>query len=210
MGQVVTLTNEEKNRICIWLSVLHKVNDYCAVCEEQQSKLTKVIENQDWGTYYVGGRSCSYLYPHVIEKGLLEAAIVGLGSIFNSGDGGVGIAKNKSNGLEWIKDELIRRTALKLGYANPTCLYDYIQKFREYRDQIIAHYDGSKAEYEEDFFDVHDSDGNIVGKEPGIIKMRMPSISFSHEKIIELKEIALKIHESLLDLLNAIDNQEPI
>lgn len=207
METSIVLSKEEKNRVCIWLTVLFKVNNYCAVCEEQESKKPHPHKEEDWGFYFFHGRPCYYSSPNIIIEGLTEAAIIGLSSIFNYGDSGEGIAKNDCISLKLIRKEMLKRTAIKLGHDDISKIEAYIRNIVALRNQLIAHYDGSAADYSEDYFYKYDEQGSIIEKEPGITKMKVPGTRFSQDEIIELKDITIKMHEALIELLTELDNQ---
>lgn len=205
----IKLTKEEKTRVSIWLSVLFKVNNYCAVCEEQKDKIPSPLTEKDWGYYMIHGSRSTYLAPLVIEKGLLEAAIIGLSSIFSRiGFEGIGIAKNDCENVIMVKKELIERTATKLGYMTTDDLDLYIKRVVAIRNQLIAHYDGSTADYSEEYFD-KSADQEYKNKTPPeITKMKAPFANFSREEITELKEITICMHEALIEFLVELDSNE--
>ena len=207
MTNKIELTKEEKNRVTIWLSVLFKVNEYCAVCEEQKDKIPNPITDEDWGYYMIHGNPSSYLAPLVIENGLLEAAIIGLSSIFNRiGYEGVGIAKNDCENVKKVKEELIEQTANKLGYMTFVELEAYLKNLCTIRNQLIAHYDGSAADYSEEYLDKSTNNESSVGQIPEIIKMKAPLVKFSSDEITKLKDITIRMHEALIELLVELDN----
>ena len=205
----IKLTKEEKIRVSIWLSVLFKVNNYCAVCEEQKEKIQNPITEKDVGYYLIHGNRTTYLTPFVIEKGLLEAAIIGLSSIFSRiGFEGLGIAKNDCTNVIMVKKELIERTATKLGYMTSDDLDSYIKRVVAIRNQLVAHYDGSMADYCEEYFDKSADQEYKDNNPPEIIKMKAPYANFSDEEITELKEISIRMHEALIEFLVELDKNE--
>lgn len=207
MGTHIVLTKEERNRVDIWSDVLSKVNNYCAVCAEQKDNIPVSSKEEDWEYYNIRGHKSYYTAPFIIKMGLIEAAIIGLGSIFNrSGCEGVGIAANYYENILKVKKELIERTAKKLGYMTDDELDSYIKRIVGLRNQLIAHYDGSTADYCEEYFDKTANYEYSVDKPPEIIKMKAPFVCFSSEEIIQLNKITICMHEALIDFFVEIDN----
>ena len=205
----IKLTKEEKNRVSVWLSVLGKVNRYCAVCAEQRGKLSVPPKGEDWGYYLIHGNRSSYLAPLVIEKGLLEAAIIGLSSIFSRiGYEGEGIANNHCENVQLVKKELIERTAMKLRCMTSDELESYMKRVVAIRNELVAHYDGSKADYSEGYFDKSANRETSADESPEIITMKIPSAIFSSEEIQRLKEICIRMQEALIELLVELDKNE--
>lgn len=207
MDPRISLSKEEKNRVCVWLSVLADVNSCCAVCEEQKNKMPVLPKEEDWGYYYLHGRPSSYLSPIVIEDGLLFAAIIKVSSMFNTGNSGVGIASNNCLNVKLVRDELLKRTANNLGYFSADELEAYIKRLVSLRNQLLAHYDGSEADYSEELEDVYGINGELIERRPFIMRMKSSHIRFSNEEIAELKNITIKMHEALIDILMELDNQ---
>jgi len=204
MEELIVLSKEERNRIGIWSFVMSKVNNYCAVCKNQDLSLLGTDFERDLGCYYLQGKKNHYSIQISIRWGLLEAAVIGFSSIFKFGDQGEGIAKNNSEKVILIKREMIKRTAIKLGYTQQK-LKEYIDKIVKIRDRLIAHYDGSIAEYKEVYLDKSESQDSLLGSSPEIKKYMAPIVTFTNEEIGEFYEIAIAMHETLLDLYVELD-----
>ncbi len=138
------LSKEEQSRACVWVSVLHKTCEYLVVCEKAYNNLKEAKSD----FYCVGDRKVTYFEPWTIEKGLSEAALIGLISVLHgSGKSGEGIASDKD--LENIRQEMIVCGSKKLGYNDVSEFNEYINSLRVIRDKLVAHYDGTYADYNE-------------------------------------------------------------
>ncbi|MPN51815.1 hypothetical protein SDC9_199464 [bioreactor metagenome] len=150
----------------------------------------------------------SYIASFVIQKGLREAAVVGFSSIFNSGDAGEGVARNRKNeNVDLAREEIVKLTSHKLGCKEPDDLIEYIEEINALRNEVVAHYDGSKADYSEDnYCDLYDKEGNFVERYPTIIRTRMPSLCKLQVDIKRLKETSICLLESIKEFLIENDN----
>lgn len=161
--------------------------------------ITNIIVKNVFSFYYVSDIKISYIESFVIVKGLSEAALIGLCSVlFGSGYKGKGIAGDKK--LQKVRDEIIKRTASKLEY-DENAFREYIKNLKKIRDKIVAHYDGSKADYSEEMINQYDTNGNLIGKVPAISTMKMPSAHFSTDEIRMMKKTAIFLNYSLRNIL---------
>lgn len=190
----ISLSKEERTRADIWVSVLQKTCNNLAVCakiyKEYESIFGKAFED-NFGEYHVGGQPISYHTSSVIEKALVEASLVGLFSvIYGSGREGEGVAANQTENLKKLEDLMIGRAASKLEYSSEQVFREYLRKQLCIRNEVVAHYDGSKASFNDD--------------DPLLVSMKMPSATFPPDEVLQLRDTAISLLESLQELLREL------
>ncbi len=196
-----SLSQKAQTRTAIWISVLQKTCNYLVVCEKAYLRLQK-LKGIECDSYSVGGIEYTYFEPFVIEKGLSEAALIGLRSVlFVSGYGGEGISGNNNPEISSLRKEMFDFAYSKLGYKDVSEFEEYINHLITVCDKQIAHYDGGYADYKE-YFEGQDNDGGkATGKTPFMISLKMPSATFTYDQVLKLKTTAFVLLESLNEVL---------
>ena len=198
--QKYSLSKEEQNRVGIWLSVLQKTCDYLVVCERAYDRLI-YLKGAESEYYYVGSRRVTYFEPWVVEKGLSEAALIGLISVvYGSGEEGVGISGDKDAVLIDLRKEVVSLASSKLGYNDVSEFEEYLIDLKKMRNRTIAHYNGKYADYKEYFFE-NDAVNIGKGENPSMVGMKMASATFTFDEIVKLKISAFGLLESLREVL---------
>ncbi len=195
------LSNEEENRVCVWLSVLQKTCDYLVVCEKAYDRLI-CLKGTECEYYYVGSSRVTYFEPWVVEKGLSEAALIGLISVlYGSGEEGVGISGDKNAVLIDLSKEVVSLASSKLGYNDIREFEEYLSNLKKMRNRTIAHYNGKYADYKEHFIENNTGNGGSIRENPSMVSMKMASAHFTYNEIKQLKKTAICLLESLREVL---------
>lgn len=167
----LNLSKETKNRIFLWHHMIHKAYNYLIVdntIELSESDYLDTSYDIDIKTHRITSKDC-------IKDALKESAIIWFCNIFTTGNDGVGIADNKKNvEISDFREKMKDYVVSKLSWERSK-LDVFIKKVKDNRNKLIAHYDGSFANYQE-----------IA---PGQEQMKAPVVTLDYCEIQELREI---------------------
>jgi hypothetical protein len=195
------LSLECKNRISLWMLMLEKTCSYLVIWENIWNNASNYSHELD-GLYYAG-RPHRFKSEFAIEQGLLEAAVIWFCNIFGNGKSGTGISDNYADDVKNVRKEMMEYTSQKLGYSNVEDFKSFVDKVKEVRHQLIAHYDGSKADYKLPDLNLVDQEGNIVevtaqdSSRPAMQEMKAPCVNLEFEEKKKIKESAICMLEYL-------------
>lgn len=139
----MNLSKEENNRIHIWHRMLEKAYDYLIINE------TIEYSSQAKLQYFIGPKIRTIATELTIKSALKESAIICFCNIITTGNEGIGIANNNDDTINRFRDKMFDFTFEKLAWHDKRKFDKLIKKIKSNRNQFIAHYDASKAKYEE-------------------------------------------------------------
>ncbi len=142
----IELTEEIRNRLRVWSFALHRSYSYI-MTEEYMNKNKDEINNDL--NYSVSIDDCYTHVSYAACGALIESAIVLFYQVFTTGSEGPGIAGNRGNSVIDQIRELIISSSLSILKWSQEEFDEFMKQIRDMRNQVIAHYDGSKAGYEE-------------------------------------------------------------
>ncbi len=171
MASKRTVAPKTVNRVILWQSVLKTAYEAMLADEVIWKILANLdnIQSDEYNKRYDTGLVKGAIYVPAAAHGALQGeAVVLFGQVFTSGSAGPGIADNNWPEVVTLRTEMEAYVKNILGWddAKYKSAFDAIM---DRRHQLLAHYDGSKAEYDE--------------PAPGVQRMRSPRINFPFDQV---------------------------
>ena len=140
------LSTPEWMRVFIWRDAIDKAHRYLLISQTIKHEFPKA---DDYMQLDVGDVPMSFHIHLTTRMGLIEAAIIMLRQIFSTGNSCRGIAKNRGNPIiDSIRSSMEDFSVLKLDWTRDEYI-DFTILIKNQRDQQIAHFDGSKAGFDD-------------------------------------------------------------
>lgn len=209
MGTKNTLSLGCKNRIHVWMQLLEKTCSYLIVWEKIWNNISNVPYEFDC-LYCTSKEQRRFRSEYIIEQSLLESAVIAFCNVFTAGKAGTGVADNYDNDIISTRRNMLDYASKNLGYPNANDFDSFINKVKAVRHQLLAHYDGSKADYHLPDLDLIDNEGNRNGNftqnplQPIIQMQKLPVVDLEFDEKKKLREVSLYMLEYLDILL--LDN----
>lgn len=142
------LSKEAANRVMLWEEALENALNYLKAGDHLVNKPDAMGDRIE---YEIAGLPGIHMMvvPHIARAGLTEAAVVLTRQVFSQGAEGPGIAANLGNPeVDAFRDKMERELPNRLGWTEAE--YQATRRLiRNRRNEQLAHYDGSAAEYVE-------------------------------------------------------------
>lgn len=165
------LPKEYHNRLKVWYLALWNAHRNLVV--ERHFRVNRLMSDE-YCSYSSDGLSFSALVGPVAQKALIDSAIVLLCQVYSTGSDGPGFASNRDPEVQRIRSEMGERVQSRMRLTKNE-FDQFLDRIRKIRNQLVAHYDGCAADYDE--------------LSEGVAKMLMPGASLRPEEIDRLEMV---------------------
>jgi len=147
MPPIEKISEEIRNRLQIWRILIKESYESLLVAEELWQMATKNKAYEIYSRpYVIAGKNKHYNFCHTAMSATFAQVVVCFGNIYGPGAGGIGFAKNNNEQCRLFINEMEVSVLDQLSISRVE-LEDFKIKLLDYRNQQVAHFDGSKAEF---------------------------------------------------------------
>lgn len=177
MPPIEQISDEVRNRLSVWRSLIKEMHESLLVAEELWDMAIQENGYQIYSRPYVmEGKKCHYNFCFTARQAIFTQLLAHFGNIFGHlGKAGVGFSKNTDEQCELFKANMEEFVTRELQVSD----IDYAalkEKLKKLRNEIGVHFDGDKAEY-------------IVKDNGWVTTHKSPLVNFDQNEFLEVKPV---------------------